>query len=445
MDFDTTYSEFPEVDDESIKVGRDFSGYRKIADHGCHCLGVVQRYDHLFFVKSLSPDVEKMHFYRLMLRKEFKLMISVSHPGIVSAYEMVDIPGVGISILMEYVEGETLDVWLSRVHDFTLRRKVADRLIDALSALHSQGIVHRDLKPSNMIVNSSGVVKIIDLGLGDVPNSAVLKMPSGTREYAPPEQFVDGKKSDPRSDVYSLGLMIKNLRCGLPYRIAARRALSIDPDSRPADASAFARLVLKVRRIQRSIISVATACVVIGVVFLLGSGLRGKSEDVREDVPMKEVTAKETDAPESLPTAAGERTADAAVVLERENVSAADNEVVATEKVSEATPAEVKDADRKEIEEMDKALGDKATSIIREMRLLLADRDLSTQWRAHAASKLVVELDALYSTWVNRMLALRDAEGKPKYKQSDLEWKKFAASQKREAAIALRDSVVAAR
>ncbi len=437
MDFDATYSEFPVIDDEEVKVSPDFNGYRKIADHGYYTLGVVRRYDHLFFVKSLRPDIERMHFFRLMLRKEFKIMISVSHPGIVSAFEMVSIPGVGLSILMEYVEGETLDVWLARGQEPALRRKVADTLIDALSALHAHGIVHRDLKPSNLMVNSSGVLKIIDFGLGDAPDSAVLKIPSGTRRYSPPEQFVAGSKSDSRSDVFSLGLMVKELHCGLPYRIAARRALLLNPDSRPADASAFARLVRKLRRIQRLGLMSVVAFTVVGFMFLLGVGLRGKPETASAGVSVGRFMPEETVEP-----IVGVPVSDNAD--EGKTVPVADSSLP----VSEVIPPPVSGSDpelKMKIAEIDEILGDKASAIVQEMRLMVADPELSSQWRAYAASRMLSELDELYETNVSRLLRLQDAAGKPKYKQSDLDWNKFTASQKRETAIALRDSMAAAR
>ena len=95
----------------------------------------------------------------------------------------------GPCIVMEYIDGVTLDKFLEGKPSKQLRRKVVDQLIDALAYIHGKQIVHRDLKPSNILVTRNGSnVKIIDFGLSDADDYAILKQAAGTLKYMAPEQ-----------------------------------------------------------------------------------------------------------------------------------------------------------------------------------------------------------------------------------------------------------------
>ena len=122
---------------------------------------------------------------------------------------------------MEWIEGESLEVWLRKYPDGCLIeecRGLISQLICGLKVLHSQGIVHRDLKPSNVILKPDGGVKIADFGLsfsGAGPSATISRTGEvlGTFGYMSPEQR-RGREAGPESDIYALGLIWQEVLMG---------------------------------------------------------------------------------------------------------------------------------------------------------------------------------------------------------------------------------------
>lgn len=241
-----------------------------MADNGVSRLGTISRYDRRFFVKSLVPEYADMHLYRLQLLKEFKMLMELNHPGIVRVYELCEIPEIGFSILMEYLPGETLADFLAQSPPRARRRRIADYLIEALEYVHAHGVTHGDLKPDNIMVNPRDcTVKLIDFGLSDTDDFTVLKIPGGTRPYAPPESVKPGYRTSMSSDIYSLGRLMGDLRPGLPYRLAMRRACRANPADRPVDATEFRRVTCRYRRVIRwTVSSSLLALAIAGMAFM---------------------------------------------------------------------------------------------------------------------------------------------------------------------------------
>ena len=148
---------------------------------------------------------------------------------------------------MEWVDGCPLEQVLdsSRLHGQDAVR-IAGQICDALSYLHSRQVVHRDLKPSNILITHNGKnVKIIDFGLSDADSYAVLKGAAGTRSYAAPE-LIAGTASDYRADIWSLGMILRELLPG--RRSVARKCMAEDPSARYPDASAVKAALLRPSR-----------------------------------------------------------------------------------------------------------------------------------------------------------------------------------------------------
>lgn len=262
IEMDEEISEY--IGDDTAPGAGSFTSYVVIARHGAHVIGSIARYDRRFFVKSIAPELRGRHLYALQMQKEFKLSLELSHPGIVRVYEMCDIEGVGPSILMEYIQGVTLAEFLRTRPALKVRRRVMRELLDCVGYLHSRGITHGDLKPENVMVTHQGHVKLIDFGMGDAEDYALLKLPGGSRGYSAPEQFQAGYHAAPQADIYALGRLINDLRPGGDFLLAASAATRVEPGRRPASVGALLRL-------QRRVLATLTcvlACVAAVGVFL---------------------------------------------------------------------------------------------------------------------------------------------------------------------------------
>ena len=176
-------------------------------------------------VKLLPPALEADSVARERFRREALSAAALDHPFICKIHEIGD-DGGRLFIVMEYVEGETLNA-APRGELLPLPRviEMATELAEALDAAHRRGIIHRDLKPSNVMLTPQGHVKVMDFGLAkqlDPRPDAADRTQShltgsgtrlGTPAYMSPEQVL-GAPLDPRSDVFSLGVMLHELATG---------------------------------------------------------------------------------------------------------------------------------------------------------------------------------------------------------------------------------------
>lgn len=196
------------------------------------------RYGKRFILKCLKEDFRYNPVYRTALLKEFEIGLSLDHPNIRSTIGFEEIEGYGAAIILEYVDGDTLENMLSG-KEFTPQRalNILSQIAGALEYLHSKQVIHRDLKPANILVTYSGdVVKLIDFSLSDSDVFTVIKIPAGTRSYMAPEQLAEGAKANVRTDIFSFGTIMRemadltgdrNLEC------IAAKCTQTDPDKRP--------------------------------------------------------------------------------------------------------------------------------------------------------------------------------------------------------------------
>lgn len=179
-------------------------------------------------LKGLKAEHADDMAYKQRLRKEFEMSIRLSHAGIVQTYgiergDSNDEVGMDVFIVMEWIDGVSLDDWLATNPSLALRKSVAMKLLDAVSYMHLQGVVHRDLKPENIMVTRNGNnVKIIDFGLADNDEFAIFKNPAGTKRFVAPEQL-NSTQADSRNDIYSLGIIFQDMDLGREYRHVVKR------------------------------------------------------------------------------------------------------------------------------------------------------------------------------------------------------------------------------
>lgn len=160
-------------------------------------------------------------------RHEVELLAMLEHPGIARLYESgtVDGPSGPVPWLaMEYVDGRPLDAWAASGPDLPRRIRLLEALCRAVHFAHTRGVVHRDLKPSNVLVDAQDQPRIIDFGIATALQRSDLTRVTragavlGTLPYMSPEQLDGGSPTDPRWDVYALGVIAYELVGGqLPH------------------------------------------------------------------------------------------------------------------------------------------------------------------------------------------------------------------------------------
>ncbi len=250
----------------------------KVADGG---MGSVYKGRHretgnIVAIKVVAPHMVGNRVLLKRFEQEYNAARQLDHPNIVRALEYSD-TGSTPYLVMEFVEGETLGQRLAR--DGRLPEKEAIRLIaqvaQGLYRAHKERLVHRDVKPDNILVTPDGQAKLADLGLvKEIETDLNLTRTGrglGTPHFMAPEQFKNAKNVDARGDIYSLGATLYMMVTGeMPFKSsgpldaylkkienkltpprqlvptlservdwAIRRAMSADPDQRPATCREF--------------------------------------------------------------------------------------------------------------------------------------------------------------------------------------------------------------
>lgn len=181
-----------------------------------------------FLIKTTKDNSPQA---RAMLRREYELSIGCDHPHLVHVYLFEEDSPVGPGIVMEYIEGRTLDHFLAENPTPTVRRRIFEELLSVVDYLHKRGIVHNDLKPENILITRSGNrLKLIDFGLSD-NDAQLLRTPGCTPAYASPELLSGALQPDLRSDIYSIGRLMQLIFAGKHHGII-RRCLQPDRERR---------------------------------------------------------------------------------------------------------------------------------------------------------------------------------------------------------------------
>lgn len=213
-----------------------------ISKSGATRLMTATRYGKRFILKCLKEDFRFNPVYRTALLKEFEIGMTLDHPNIRATIGFEEINGIGPAIILEYVDGESLESLLERKELTTQKAwSILSQLSKALEYIHSKQVIHRDLKPANIMVTHSGnVVKLIDFSLSDSQTFTVIKVPAGTRSYMAPEQLLPGAKPDVKADIYSFGSIVVEMAAMTADRQLSRigeKCMETNPEHRPCSFS----------------------------------------------------------------------------------------------------------------------------------------------------------------------------------------------------------------
>ena len=212
----------------SAMIGTVLSGrYRLEAKLGSGGMSTVylardQTLDRQVAVKVMHREMSEQADQLERFRQEARAVAKLSHPNVVSVIDAGE-DGGHPYIVFEYVEGETLKQRISRNGALDPQEAIAYAIEIArgLSVAHARRMVHRDIKPQNILIDAEGRAKLTDFGIsrqleqdGMTATGRVL----GTTDYVAPEQAM-GRKVDPRSDIYSLGVVLYEMLVGqVPFQ-----------------------------------------------------------------------------------------------------------------------------------------------------------------------------------------------------------------------------------
>jgi len=201
---------------------------------------VDNRIDEEVALKILNPEISADEKTIDRFRNELKFARKISHKNVCRMYDLNEEEGTQY-ITMEYVPGEDLKSSIKRMGQLSVGKSisVAMQICEGLTEAHRLGVVHRDIKSQNIMIDKEGNAHIMDFGIAHslkakgVTDTGIIV---GTPEYMSPEQ-VEGKEVDPRSDIYSLGIILYEMLTGnvpfegdTPLSVALKQKAEPPPD-----------------------------------------------------------------------------------------------------------------------------------------------------------------------------------------------------------------------
>jgi HEAT repeat protein/tRNA A-37 threonylcarbamoyl transferase component Bud32 len=218
--------EAPRLDISTLKPGEVLEGrYTYVQKIGKGAFGTVllmedKVVDEQLILKFLNPNVSQDEEMMKRFVHELRYSRKITHRNVIRIYDFLFIRG-NYAISMEYFPSHTLG---NEVNEKPLPVAKAVRyatdIATGMAVAHQQGIIHRDLKPANVLINSEGLVKIVDFGVAAAQHQGDTQLTKtgyviGSPKYMAPEQIL-GKKVDERADVYSLGVILYEMLTGEP-------------------------------------------------------------------------------------------------------------------------------------------------------------------------------------------------------------------------------------
>jgi tRNA A-37 threonylcarbamoyl transferase component Bud32 len=208
-----------------MNLEQPFPDYELLDRVGAGAMGTVfkarqKSLSRIVALKVLKPSLARDSRYVDRLRREARIVASLSHPNIVGGHDLGEAGGYHYFV-MEFVEGKSLRQlileWGMFAEDYV--RRVGQQVAAALDHAYERGVIHRDVKPGNILIDDQGNVKLTDMGLAKGPADLTLTRDGatvGTPQYISPEQARNPHDVDVRTDLYSLGATLYHMATGQP-------------------------------------------------------------------------------------------------------------------------------------------------------------------------------------------------------------------------------------
>ncbi len=172
-------------------------------------------------IKTITPGVRRLKRAMQGLEREARMGLGLFHENLVR-FESFTIDGIKSYLVMEFVAGKPISLWLNEDPSRKAQLKgLLIRIAKALAYIHEQGFVHRDVKPANILVTNEGELRIIDFSVSVKSGFEMRRLLrlkpkiSGTRNYMAPEQVL-GRQGDAQADIYGMGATMYELFSGRP-------------------------------------------------------------------------------------------------------------------------------------------------------------------------------------------------------------------------------------
>lgn len=205
-----------------LEVGKEIGPYRilqKIAQGGMNPVykGLHTGLEQEVAIKVLDRAALEDPAVRTRFINEAKIQASLSHPNVIKVLNYLE-QDETVFLIMEYINGETLDVLIKKAGALPVDRAttIFSSVLEAVAFMHAKGIVHRDIKPANIMISYDGFVKVMDFGIARTmgesgKTQAGIRM--GTLWYMSPEQ-IRGEDATVSSDIYALGATLYQMVTG---------------------------------------------------------------------------------------------------------------------------------------------------------------------------------------------------------------------------------------
>ena len=246
--------------DNNIEYSSTYSMPEEYAITSTAILYRVRKSGKYFIIKTPKEDTGENI---ALLQREYELSIGKSHTNIVNIFTYEPKSIVGPGIVMEYIDGRTLTEFIAENPSAEARKRVFKQLLQAVAYIHRSGLVHNDIKPDNIMITRSGNdVKLIDFGLADNDAYYLARTIGCTKAYASPELLAQDKNIDTRSDIYSLGKIMKEL-FGKRYSGISARCMQERKEKRYANADEIAKAIDRRDKLPQIITLLLAALIVI--------------------------------------------------------------------------------------------------------------------------------------------------------------------------------------
>jgi serine/threonine-protein kinase len=215
------------LDINTLKTGDIIEGrYKYIEKIGKGAFGTVLLMEDTvveerLILKFLNPNVASDEEMMKRFVHELRYSRKITHKNVIRIYDFLYIRG-NYAISMEYFPSHTLGGEIVNEKPVALKRavKFGIDIATGMAVAHQAGIVHRDLKPANVLIDNDGLLKIVDFGVAAAQSQGDTQLTKtgyviGSPKYMAPEQIL-GKKVDERADIYSLGVILYEMFCGVP-------------------------------------------------------------------------------------------------------------------------------------------------------------------------------------------------------------------------------------